>query len=127
MKLISVINLLLFIALVYLIFVRPYILGRREFKCLRCGKCCKLTVALSEEEIKKIKKAGYKDFLIKNNKLKKVNGYCVFLTLDKGVTSCKLENSAKPRICRNYPKITGLFGKEHDIRCSSSWKFSKKV
>jgi Fe-S-cluster containining protein len=128
MKFAWIIDIILIILFIYFVFIHEYILGRRKFKCIRCGKCCKLRVNLPEEDIIKIKKAGYKDFLEKGlfkrkNQLKKVNGYCIFLTLDKGVCSCKLENSAKPNICRNFPAISGCFGKKYDLRCNSFQRF----
>ena len=119
MKPIDIINIILIILIIYLFFIRGYMLARRKFKCLRCGKCCRYIVRLSKEDIKRIEKAGYRDFLDKNNKLKRVNGYCIFLSLNKGITSCKLENSAKPKICRIFPTIKGCFGRKCDIRCRS--------
>jgi Fe-S-cluster containining protein len=112
-------DIILGLIVIYFIFVRGYVLGRRKFTCQRCGQCCRLTVNLTDEEINKIKKAGYKDFFTKNKELKKVNRYCVFLTLNNGITSCKLENSAKPSICKNFPLIHGLFGKKYDVRCNA--------
>ena len=119
MNFLGIIDIILVILLIYFIFIRGYVLARRKFTCLRCGRCCRLTVNLTEEEIKKIKKAGYKDFFTKKNELRKVNGYCVFLTLDKGITSCKLENSAKPAISKNFPLLHGLYGKKYDTRCNA--------
>ena len=123
-----IIDILLFLLLIYFIFFHGYVLGRRKFKCLRCGKCCKLRVNLSEKDINKIKKAGYKDFLYNDflggkNQLKKINGHCIFMNIDKGITSCKLENSAKPEICRNFPHSKGFFGRKGDFRCNSFCKF----
>lgn len=123
MKVIVIIDILLVIIYIYFIFIHGYILGRRKFKCIRCGKCCSFRINLPKEDIERIRKAGYKDFLEKNNRLKKVNGYCIFMNLDNGITSCKLENSAKPKICRNFPYINGCFGRQCDFRCSSFWKF----
>lgn len=127
MNILQIINILLIIALIYFVFIHGYLLARRKFKCLRCGKCCRLKVVLTKEDIAKIKKAGYKNFLEKNNYLKKVNGYCIFMTLNNGVTSCKLEHSAKPEVCRNFPTIKGFFGKKYDFRCRSFWQFNKKL
>jgi Fe-S-cluster containining protein len=124
MDFLAIIDIILVILLIYFIFIHEYMLGRRKFKCLRCGRCCRLTVNLTEEEINKIKKAGYKDFFTKDNKLKKVNGYCVFLTLNNGITACKLENSAKPKICKDFPLIPGLYGRKYDKRCSAFNKFN---
>ncbi len=122
MKLVAIIDIILVILFLYLIFIHQYVLGRRKFKCLRCGKCCGFRINLPKEDIAKIKKAGYKDFLEKGNQLKRVNGYCIFMNLDDGITSCKLENSAKPIICKNFPHKKGFFGREADYRCRSFWK-----
>lgn len=124
MRPIDILNIILIIFVIYFFWIHPYILGRRKFKCLRCGRCCRLIVSLSKEDIKKIEKAGYKkeNFIDKKGKLKKVNGYCIFLALNNGITSCKLENKAKPEICRNFPALKGRFGKKCDFRCRSWYK-----
>ncbi|MEK6833712.1 MAG: YkgJ family cysteine cluster protein [Nanoarchaeota archaeon] len=124
MKLLAIIDIILAILFIYFIFIRGYILAKRKFKCLRCGKCCGFIVNLPKEDIEKIKEAGYKDFIEGKNQLKKVNGYCIFMTLDKGICSCKLENSVKPQICKNFPHKRGLFGRKADYRCSSFCKFN---
>jgi Fe-S-cluster containining protein len=126
MELLTLFDIVLGLAIIYFIFIHEYVLARKKYKCIRCGKCCKLRVDLSEEDINKIKKAGYKDFLTKDNNLKKINGYCLFMTLDNGITSCKLEKSGKPSICRNFPEKRGIFGKAYDYRCRSFWKFKNK-
>jgi Fe-S-cluster containining protein len=128
MGLMWLVDLIVLIILIYFIFIHGYILGRRKFKCLRCGRCCRFRVTLSKDEINKIKKAGYKerDFIVKKNELKRINGNCVFLTCNNGVCSCELQNSAKPSTCVNFPAIKGLFGKENDYRCRAFWRFKKK-
>jgi Fe-S-cluster containining protein len=127
MEFMWLIDLILIIVLIYFIFIHGYILRRRKFKCIRCGKCCSLRINLPKEDIERIKKAGYKDFIQGKNRLKKVNGYCIFMNLDNGLTSCKLENSAKPQICKNFPTINGCFGKKYDLRCNSFWNFLPKI
>jgi Fe-S-cluster containining protein len=122
MKILGIIDLLLGIIIIYFIFIHEHILARKEHKCIRCGKCCRLRVDLSEEEISKIKKLGYKDFYTKNNHMKKINGNCVFLKFKNGISFCEIQNTAKPSICKNFPKKRGLFGKAYDYRCRSFWK-----
>lgn len=65
-----------------------------------------LRIKVSEEDIKNIKDKGYSDFIdkdIENNKfIKMINGFCYFLELDKGITSCKIY-SIRPDGCRKYP------------------------
>jgi Fe-S-cluster containining protein len=126
MDFLGIIDIILFLLLVYFIFIHGYVLARRRFKCLRCGKCCSFIVKLPKEDIERIKKAGYKDFLEKGNQLKKHNNYCIYMTLEDGICSCRLENSAKPQICKNFPHIMGVFGKQCDMRCRSFWNFKKK-
>jgi Fe-S-cluster containining protein len=121
----NILNIFLLLFAIYLFVISGYILARRKFKCLRCGKCCSLRVDLSEEDIKRIRKAGYKNFFDKKKRLNKVNGYCIFLTLKKGVTSCKLETSAKPEICKKFPLVNGWFGKKYDYRCKSFYNSKK--
>jgi len=90
---------------------------KKDFKCKRCGYCCSLNVKLSPGEIKEISNAGYKDFLDKKEKyLKKINGRCVFLKLDKGITSCTI-NNFKPSICKTFPIQKGFIWEYKDIRC----------
>lgn len=124
MGLMWLVDIILFLLLIYFVFIHEYVLGKRKFKCLRCGKCCSLRINLPKEDIIKIKKAGYNNFIEGKNKLKKVNGYCIFMNLENGITSCKLENSAKPQICVNFPHRRGIFGSKVDYRCSSFCKFN---
>lgn len=79
---------------------------KEKFKCLRCGKCCRLRVKLSKEDIKRIEKKGHTNFIDEdagNNKcMKMINLYCIFLTVDTGIASCKIYKQ-RPEICRKYP------------------------
>ena len=65
-----------------------------------------LRIKLLEEDIKNIESKGYTDFIdkdVENNKfIKMINGFCYFLTLDKGITSCKIYD-VRPDGCRKYP------------------------
>ena len=93
----------------------------QKFDCKRCGLCCRFLVRLDDEDIDKIKAKGHKDFFeTKKNKhyMKRINYYCYFLKLDKGMCSCKIYNY-RPKICKNFPKVK-VFGKDaYDYRCSA--------
>jgi Fe-S-cluster containining protein len=114
-----VINTIITLIVYYIFYLREFVLAKRYgFKCQRCGNCCKLRVKMFPEDIKSLEETGHKkeDFLYKNKYLKKINGYCVFLTLNNGITSCSIENN-KPYVCRRFPIGKGIFGKKIDIRC----------
>tara|TARA_B100000315_G_C14354454_1_gene485522 strand:- start:162 stop:521 length:360 start_codon:yes stop_codon:yes gene_type:complete len=97
------------------------IITKENFQCNRhCGECCKkLAVKVTKENIKQIKKLGYKEedflesdmlsinvFILKRNK----NG-CIFLKKHKnGKHSCIIYKN-RPKTCRQYP----FFGKEKSI------------
>jgi len=117
-----IIDIIITLIVLYLFYFREFILGRKEFKCLRCGNCCRLRINLTKQDIERIEKAGYKDFLGKNNKLKKINGHCKFLMLKDGITTCSIDN-IKPEVCKRFPIGKGIFGKKVDMRCKTcSWK-----
>ncbi len=111
-----------FLALILLIFggilfFRNYTVAK-NFKCIRCGKCCRLRVKPNEEDIKRIKKAGKKNFM--NEKfIKRVNEnrQCKFLKSKKGIARCSIYKN-RPEICRKWPNSQGIFGKQVDPRCS---------
>ncbi|MBR9700147.1 YkgJ family cysteine cluster protein [Candidatus Woesearchaeota archaeon] len=85
-----------------------------DFKCTFCGKCCiELTVKISDEDIKRIKKAGHKrkDFAVKDMfdlrtgkyALKKQeNEWCVFLRKEGEKYLCSIHEH-RPETCRKYP------------------------
>lgn len=89
-------------------------LNKNNFKCQRCGECCKAyTVVLHEQDIKKIKQLGYsKDFFaIKDYNpeysttqyvLKRENSKCLFLRFKDNQAYCEIYKN-RPRICRIYP------------------------
>lgn len=98
-------------------------LGKKKFKCNNCGGCCNLFVRLTEKDINKIKKAGYKGeyFVEKKDKeksLKRVNGNCIFLSIDEGKSKCEIQ-SYKPKLCMNFPAISLFSIKGYDPRCKS--------
>jgi Fe-S-cluster containining protein len=106
--------LILFIFVIYIVFFRQFVLRRRKFKCLRCGRCCSLKVKLSKEDIKRLEKAGKKDFIEGKHWLKRINKYCQFLEIKNGKSRCLVYNS-RPEICRNWP----LKRFTTDVRCSN--------
>ena len=106
----------IFLLIIIFIFYRNHKLTRERFVCKNCGRCCRLKVEPSREDIKRIKKAGYKDFLIDEKYMKKVNGHCIFLKTKKGISSCTI-NKIKPELCKKWPISKGIFGKTADIRC----------
>lgn len=108
-------DMILLLAVLYLLLIRGYFLSRRKFRCLRCGNCCKLRVKLNKREIDLIEKNGHRDFMNKGC-IKRINGYCNFLTLKNGITSCQIEN-IKPEICKDFPLKKGFFGRKVDGRC----------
>ena len=73
----------------------------------RCGLCCTLLVRLNQEDIMRIKQLGSReeDFVAHTARsepiLKRINGYCSFLRLEKGIASCTIYDS-RPKICREY-------------------------
>ena len=107
------VNISIVVIFIYFFYLREFLLARKEFKCQRCGQCCKLRVFARKEDRENLKKAGYleSDFLTKLGHIKKINGFCVFMTVDNGITSCNLHDSCKPSICRTFPNSKVLFGK----------------
>ena len=112
----AILDIIVLLFFSYVLFFREYVLRRREVKCLRCGNCCRLLVELEESDIKRIKDAGYKDFLVKDKYLKRINRYCIFLKKEGNIYTCQI-NNIKPEICNSFPKKRGIFGKRVDSRC----------
>ena len=78
-----------------------------NFKCKRCGSCCLISPFLTNKDITRIKKLGFKeDYFVETLKGKKfmklVNNKCVFLDNKNKITSCQIHNS-RPDTCRKYP------------------------
>jgi Fe-S-cluster containining protein len=77
----------------------------------RCGLCCTLLVRLNPEDIGRIKNLGSKEegfveYTGRNEPiLRRINGYCSFLKLEKGIASCTIYGS-RPKICREYTCIS---------------------
>ena len=117
----NIILLIIILIVFYIFFLRSFLFAKERFKCKRCGKCCKLIVDLSKQDIERLKKSDIKDFLNKDGKtLKKINGYCKFQTLKAGKSSCSIYNS-RPEICRAFPiKIGKILPRAQDLRCKTS-------
>jgi Fe-S-cluster containining protein len=90
-----------------------------DFNCLRCGKCCKLKVRLSLEDIAMIKSKGHDNFYIVENGnfyFKRIYGYCVFLKFDNGFFACSIHDY-KPDGCKEFPFKIVDKKKFFDPRC----------
>ncbi len=114
MQIDTIIMFILTFLVVYAFILRPFILKRRKFKCLRCGQCCRLRVLLSKEDIKRLEKAGKKSFIEDKVWLKRKNGYCIFLEIKDGKAKCGVYKS-RPKICQNWPIRKFAV----DVRCKS--------
>jgi len=104
----------------YILTIRPFLLARRKFKCQRCGNCCKFKVELTAEDIKRITKAGKKDFIVNDKYMKREKGYCKFLKFENGKARCTIQE-IKPEICNKWPGSKGILGKVTDYRCKNYW------
>ena len=104
----------------YILAIRPFLLARRKFKCKRCGNCCKFKVELTIEDIKRITKAGKRDFIVNKKYLQRENGYCKFLKFENSKAKCIIQD-IKPEICASWPISEGMLGKLADYRCKSYW------
>jgi Fe-S-cluster containining protein len=81
-----------------------------KWSCIKCGTCCGDTenqirrVLLTEKDIKRIQKLGYKDFFNHANKdvflgiMKKKKGKCIFY----GENGCKIYKE-RALLCHMYP------------------------
>jgi len=78
-----------------------------DFRCKRCGSCCRISPFLSVKDINRIKKEGYAEeyFVetLRGQRFMKMHGDgCVFLNDIRSLTACKIYQS-RPDICRKYP------------------------
>ncbi len=100
-----------------------------DFKCTKCGECCRPIVKLSKEDISKIEEIGKRDFYvydekIKSKVLKQVNYRCLFLKKEGEEYVCSIYEN-RPLVCRRYPFITG---KEKLEDCyPRGWERWKKI
>lgn len=82
-----------------------------DFKCVKCGQCCRPIVKISNEEIEKIESSGKSDFFewdenIQSNALKREKGVCKFLKRDDDFFVCSIYD-VRPATCRAYPFVDG--------------------
>jgi len=83
-----------------------------NFKCIRCGDCCKIYVKISDEDIKQIESVGYKlndvaefdSFDPSSGKyaLRLIDGKCIFLKQKNNKYKCEIYDN-RPKICRTFP------------------------
>lgn len=104
--------------------VRSFLNSFRRFECRRCGHCCRLHVRLSDADIRRIEKGTkyrQEDFAEKNKKknyIRRINGYCPFLSISKGRAGCTIYDH-RPDICRTYPHFKRYRLKMSDSRCNA--------
>ena len=90
--------------------IRGFREGRKKdlFECSLCGNCCRFKfIDATEEDIGRLREAGYEDFVDDSGKfMKRVNGRCVFLEDDK----CSV-HEVRPKVCREFPfqKMYGMW------------------
>jgi Fe-S-cluster containining protein len=120
----GMIYLITYLVFLYILFHREIhaVLNRNKtFSCKRCGHCCRFLVNLNDGDIKRLEKTGKTDFVRKvvgQNFIKRVNGYCPFLSLDSGIAKCKVYKD-RPDVCRNFPNTKHLGIKGYDPMCCS--------
>lgn len=108
-----IVNALLFgfiVVLAYLNLIRfseAARLGKRldQFVCRQCGNCCTyLKINVNENDIQRIEKAGYRDFLTLDRKfVKRVGGRCFFLKRQGDKWACSI-HKIKPSACAKWPR-----------------------
>ena len=101
-------------------------LKKEKFSCRMCGNCCRFNIiAMTEEDVKRIKEAGFKDFVENSGekKLRRVRGRCVFSRDDK----CGIYE-IRPSVCREFPfqKIFGVIPYMRDWSCCPAISEFKK-
>ena len=102
-----------------------------EFRCLRCGECCRWAgcVKLASGEAEAI--AAYlgipeEEFFDKFTRIapdrsclaltEKSSGECIYLELDECGRSCCRINPVKPRQCRDFPVVWNFPGWQKECR-----------
>jgi Fe-S-cluster containining protein len=119
---------LVFFYLFFRRYILDFIIRKQKFSCLRCGSCCRLRVRLTPNEIRHLKAVTKEDFLEYTKGvpyIRRINNYCLFLSLDKGKSRCTIYND-RPNICRDYPKGEILGISTFDHRCRS-FKIPKAI
>ncbi len=97
------------------------------WRCLRCGRCCRMNVILKQKDIERLKEAGYReeDFVERKCGIaflkKKSDGDCVFLDQHEDEngnrwTECTVY-SLRPDIGRRYPEFKWWFIRGKDHQC----------
>jgi Fe-S-cluster containining protein len=88
-------------------------INKENFKCVRCADCCKFTVILDKQDLKKIK-TNLKDYEKYINletdppRIKLKNDKCIFLDNNNTTkSSCKIY-AFRPKICKRYPFFKGI-------------------
>ena len=101
-----------------------------NFKCVKCGQCCRPIVKLSPDDVVRIEKSGAlrEEFLafdpqeeapIHKDTIRRVNGVCMFLRRKGDEFICSIYDH-RPGICRKYPFIN----REKIIDCRpENWKY----
>lgn len=102
-----------------------------EFRCLRCGECCRWAgcVKLASGEAEAI--AAYlgipeQRFFDEYTRIapdrsclaltERPTGECIYLEIDGDGNSCCLINPVKPRQCRDFPVVWNFPGWEKECR-----------
>jgi len=80
-----------------------------NFKCTKCGECCRMIVKLSANDITQIESIGKTNFTqydekIKSNVLKHHNNKCIFLQKNGSEFVCSIYKH-RPKVCVQYPFI----------------------
>lgn len=79
----------------------------KNLKCNRCGHCCTLLLNLTDNDIERIKKLGYKEEEFIEEQLgmkymKLIDHKCFFLRKNNKGYYCEIYKD-RPNICRIYP------------------------
>lgn len=92
------------------------------FECRRCGFCCQLDVKVNEQDIKRIKRTGRRNFTVKKEGetfLRHKDNSCIFFK--DGLCSIY---PIRPNVCAQFP-----FEKDGSISPKCQWRedFSSDV
>ena len=97
--------------------IKDFFIRKKKFKCINCGECCRLKVSLSPKDIRRINsKEDYVQHSKNESFIKRINGYCYFLFINKGISSCTIYDK-RPEICRNFPVYKAFGVAVNDSRC----------
>ncbi len=107
----------------FVFFIPSLFIRNRKFACMRCGKCCRKIVPVTDGDIRLIEKHGHKKNDFVNGfgpfkTLRRRNGECVFLFFSGKKAGCRIY-PYRPGVCRKFP-FKKIFSAElKDWRCSS--------